>query len=81
MVQRYRQEQSYYISLAALHAQGSKEQQETFDAYRKAMYPYIEATGKRQRDRTQEILEEMFRMGPLVIRPLSEKETYEVSDD
>jgi len=80
LVQRYRQEQRFYLALANLH-QNPKEQQETFDAYKRAMYPYIEASGKRHRDRTREILDKAFRQGPIVIRPLSDKEKREVKDD
>ena len=80
LVQRYRQEQRFYLALAGLH-QGAKEKQETFDAYKRAMYPYIEASGKRSRDRTKELLDEAFKQGPILIRTLSGKEKYEVKDD
>lgn len=81
LVQRYRQEQGFYLSLAQLHTQGSKEQQEMFDAYKRAAYPYIEATGRSHRDRTAEILERAFVQGPFVIKNLSDKEKYEVKED
>ncbi len=81
LVQRYRQEQRYYKTLSGLHEQGSDLQQEMFDSYKRAMYPYIESTGRNERNRYKDILEEAFLNGPIVIRPLSDKEKYEVSDD
>lgn len=81
LIQRYRQEQRYYKTLAMLHQQGSDEQQEMFDAYKRAMYPYIESTGRDERDRTREILEEAYLRGPIFIKSLSDEEKYKVSDD
>jgi hypothetical protein len=45
------------------------------------MYPYIESTGRDERDRTREILEEAYLRGPIFIKSLSDEEKYKVSDD
>ena len=81
LVQRYRQEQRYYKALASMHAEGSEGRQEMFESYKRSMYPYIESTGRQYRDRTQELLEEAYLQGPLVIETMTEKEKYDVGKD
>ena len=73
-IQRYRQEQRYYKTLASMHAEGSEGRQEMFDSYKRSMYPYIESTGRRHRAQTQELLEEAYLKGPFVIEALSDED-------
>tara|TARA_Y100000310_G_C20700519_1_gene829354 strand:+ start:1294 stop:1605 length:312 start_codon:yes stop_codon:yes gene_type:complete len=81
LIQRYRQEQRYYKTLASMHPEGSEGRQEVFGSYKKAMYPYIESTGRRERDQTRELLEEAYLQGPFIIQGLSDKEKHEVKED
>ena len=79
-MQRYRQEQRYYRTLASMHSEGSEGRQEVFESYKKAMYPYIESTGRQHRDHTQELLEEAFLQGPIIIQAMSDKDRHETKE-
>ena len=81
LIQRYRQEQRYYKTLASMHAEGSEGRQEMFDSYKRSMYPYIEFTGRQYRDQTQELLEKAYKQGPFVITPMSDEDKYNTGKD
>jgi hypothetical protein len=63
-----------------MHPEGSDGRQEMFESYKRAMYPYIESTGRRDRDRTKELLDKAYLQGPLVIRDLPDKEKYSTKE-
>tara|TARA_Y100000114_G_C11761900_1_gene330254 strand:+ start:3089 stop:3382 length:294 start_codon:yes stop_codon:yes gene_type:complete len=68
LVQRYRQEQTYYGLLAGLYPQGSKERQGAFDKFRQSSFPYVERGANDHRKRVRDILDRAFLQGPMIVK-------------
>lgn len=77
---RYRQEQEFYGLLSGLHTD-TKLQQECFEKYKRAKFPYVLKTAVDERDRTAAVLARAFEQGPFIITPLQEKTTWSKSKE
>ena len=78
LVFRYRQEQEFYGLLSGLHTD-KKMQQECFEKYKRAKFPYVLKTAVDERDRTAAVLARAFEQGPILIKPIEEKTTWSKS--
>lgn len=68
LVQRYRAEQEYYRTVAALYEDGDK-RQEAFTEYRNALFPYIVRSSNTEMEQVRAILDDAYAQGPIVIMP------------
>lgn len=67
LVQRYRRQQAYYLSLAQLSESGSERQREAFERYQQNVWPYVARSKKQELERVKQVMDQIYLQGPLLI--------------
>jgi len=68
IIQNYRWKQRFYLDMAHLQAAGSKERMEAFEEYKKVFLPHLTKADVDQVAQAKQLLDQVFRDGPLLIR-------------